>query len=87
MFSNFDAYIGPGTSVSDRMANCEIHLGLSYPSGIQYSVVSATYYGYAQLDSGVTGKLYTNFFYSSDASKTVSINASRRCVPTMYPYD
>ncbi|EMR63777.1 putative secreted protein [Eutypa lata UCREL1] len=69
-FDAFQTYIGPGTSVADRSKNCQLHLNLQYPGGFQFSVVEATYHGYAQLETGVTGTFLSTYYFSQDAGAT-----------------
>jgi hypothetical protein len=69
-FDQFQTYIGPGIVASEHSKNCQLHLSLKYPGGFQYSVVAATYHGFARLDKGVTGTFLTSYFFSQDASKT-----------------
>jgi len=71
-FDSFQTYIGPDTKPADHSKNCQIHLTLKYPGGFQYSLMSATYHGYARLDAGVTGNFYSTYFFSQDASNTAS---------------
>lgn len=71
-FDAFQTYIGPGTKPQDRSKNCQIHLNLQYPGGFQYSIMQATYHGYAQLDPGVTGQFISTYFFSQDASNTAN---------------
>ncbi|KAK2801970.1 hypothetical protein FQN50_007528 [Emmonsiellopsis sp. PD_5] len=75
-FDAFQAYIGPGTAMSDRSKNCQLHLKLHYPGGFQYSILDATYHGYARLDEGVTGNFYSTYFFSQSAADTASTRAS-----------
>jgi hypothetical protein len=42
------------------------------PGGFQYSLMQATYHGYARLDAGVTGNFYSTYFFSQDASNSAS---------------
>ena len=70
-FDKFQTYIGPGTVQADRSKACQLHLNLKYPGGFQYSVVDATYHGWARLDKGVTGQFITSYYFSQDAGKTV----------------
>lgn len=65
-FDAFQTYIGPGIPVQERTKNCAIHLGLKYPGGYQFSVVEATYHGFAILDQGVTGSFLSSYFFSQD---------------------
>lgn len=75
-FDAFQTFIGPGTTPADRSKNCGIHLNLKYPGGFQYSVVDATYHGWARLDKGVTGTFVTTYFFSQEASKTSTTRMS-----------
>jgi hypothetical protein len=72
-FDQFQTYIGPGTKAADHSKNCQLHLNLKYPGGFQYSVVDATYHGFARLDAGVTGSFITTYYFSQDAAHTVRI--------------
>lgn len=75
-FDNFQAYIGPGTSLKDHSKNCNLLITLKYPSGYSYGVVSSTYHGYAQLEPGVTGSFSSIYFLSSLLSSTFSTSTS-----------
>lgn len=65
-FDAFQTYIGPGIPVQERTKNCAIHLNLKYPGGFQFSLVEATYHGFAILDEGVTGSFLSSYFFSQD---------------------
>lgn len=56
-------------------ANANPH-GLQYPTGFQFSTVESTYHGYAQLDKGVTGTFFSTYFFSQDASATMTTQTS-----------
>jgi len=71
-FDAFQTYIGPGTVPADHSKNCQIHLTLSYPGGFQFSLMEATYHGYARLDAGVTGSFFSTYYFSQNASNTAS---------------
>jgi len=71
-FDSFYTYIGPGTAVSDRTKNCQLHLNLKYPAGFTYAVIQSTYHGYALLETGVTATFFSTYFFSSDAAKTTT---------------
>jgi len=75
-FDGFQTYIGPGTKTSDRTKNCQIFLNLKYPGGFTFAVLQATYHGYAQLDTGVTGTFLSTYFFSQDASKSTTTRSS-----------
>jgi hypothetical protein len=66
------AYAGPLSPVGSRnRRNCAIHTKLRYPGGYQFSVMTATYNGWAKLESGVIGHLTSTYFFSSNPSKLV----------------
>ncbi|KAF2430996.1 hypothetical protein EJ08DRAFT_714005 [Tothia fuscella] len=71
-FDAFQTYIGPGTKPADKSKNCQIHLTLHYPGGFQYSLMTATYHGYARLDPTVTGSFLSTYYFSQDASRSAS---------------
>lgn len=75
-FDDFQAYIGPGTSLADRSKSCKLLITLKYPPGYSFGVVSSTYHGYAQLDSGVTGSFSSIYFLTSLLSTTFSTSTS-----------
>lgn len=66
-FDAFQTYIGPGVPPQEHTKNCAIHLQLKYPGGYQFSLVEATYHGFAILDEGVTGSFLSSYFFSQDA--------------------
>lgn len=77
-FDAFQAYIGPGTSITDRSKTCNLLITLKFPLSYSFSVISATYHGYAQLDPGVTGSFRSTYLLSSllsgaSASTSVSV--------------
>jgi len=71
-FDSFQATIGPRNNPNDKQKNCQLHLGLRYPSGFQVSVMSATYHGYVRLDPGVSGNFISSYYFSQDAGRTAS---------------
>ncbi|KAK4451331.1 hypothetical protein QBC34DRAFT_378186 [Podospora aff. communis PSN243] len=62
-FDEFQTYVGRRYPASDRDKNCQIRLNLFYPGGYTFAVLDATYHGYAQLDSGVSGSLSTSYSF------------------------
>jgi len=75
-FDQFQTYIGPGISPTEKSKNCQLHLSLKYPGGFQFSVLDSTYHGYAQLDQGVTGNFYSTYYFSQDAQATTTTQTS-----------
>jgi len=70
IFDQYSASIGPGVSVNDQRKNCQLNFALLYPSGFQYSVFSADYRGYADLDAGVTGTMKSTYYFSGQPTQT-----------------
>lgn len=62
--------------MADRSKSCNLIITLKYPAAYSFAVVSSTYHGYAQLDSGVTGKFSSTYFFSSLLSATFSTSTS-----------
>lgn len=75
-FDAFQTYIGPTAKQADKTKQCQIHLSLQYPGGFQYSVVDATYHGWARLDPGVTGTFVSSYFFSQAASQTCTTRST-----------
>ncbi|KAH7410943.1 hypothetical protein BKA64DRAFT_741572 [Cadophora sp. MPI-SDFR-AT-0126] len=75
-FDAFQTYIGPTAAQADKTKQCQIHLSLQYPGGFQYSVVDATYHGWARLDPGVTGTFVSSYFFSQAASQTCTTRST-----------
>jgi hypothetical protein len=44
--------------------NCQINIGLQFSPGYQYSVYSADYQGWGDLDAGVKGLVKSNYYFS-----------------------
>jgi len=61
--------IGPGISVEESRKNCQINVELFFQPGFQYSVYSADYTGYANLESGVQGEIKSSYYFSGDAKQ------------------
>jgi len=75
-FDSFQAYIGPTAAQADKTKQCQIHLSLNYPGGLHFTVLDATYHGWARLDDGVTGTFISTYFFSQDASHTAQSRES-----------
>jgi hypothetical protein len=75
-FDGFQTYVGPGTTIKDHTHNCQLHLGLNYPQGYSFSVIDATYHGYAQLDAGTSATFYSTYYFSASAAQTTTTTSS-----------
>lgn len=63
---DFTASVGPYTAPDQSRKNCQINVGLQFSSGFQYSVVSADYSGWGDLDAGVKGTVKANYYFSGE---------------------
>jgi len=72
IFDDYVASIGPGIAVTENRKNCQLNIDLLYPGGFQYSVFSADYRGYADLDSGVSGVIKSTYYFSGSTAQTSS---------------
>jgi hypothetical protein len=73
LYDSYVAAIGPGTQVADRRKNCQINLDIHYPNGFQYSLFSADYRGFEDLDGGVTGEQVATYYFSGQQSQVRTI--------------
>jgi hypothetical protein len=64
LFDNYVASIGPGTLPADHRKNCQMNLDIHYPHGWQYSLFTADYRGFEDLDKGVTGQQVATYYFS-----------------------
>lgn len=66
----YDAYvasIGPNVPVTEQRKNCQLTVELEYPGGFQYSIMSADYRGYANIEKGVSGTLKSTYYFAGQA--------------------
>jgi len=69
IFDSYIAQLGKGIAPAQNRKNCQINFDLIYPSGFQYSVFSADYRGYANLEKGVTGQVKSTYYFSGSANQ------------------
>ncbi|EAT81105.2 hypothetical protein SNOG_11397 [Parastagonospora nodorum SN15] len=65
----FTARVGSRADATDSRKNCQLNLKLSYDSGFSFSVYSADYTGWADLDSGVTGTVKASYYFSGETEQ------------------
>ncbi|KAF3937973.1 hypothetical protein ABW19_dt0204534 [Dactylella cylindrospora] len=70
IFDQYVASVGPGVPVTESRKNCQLNVHLRYPGGWQYSIFSATYRGYASLQSGQFGTQKSTYYFSGDSHQT-----------------
>lgn len=66
----FTARVGSGVSVEEARKNCQLNINLEYSPGYSFSIFSVDYSGWADLDSGVTGLLRSNYYFSGYTEQT-----------------
>jgi hypothetical protein len=62
--NDFTASVGPNGDPANSRKNCQINLDLQFSPGFQYTVLSADYSGYADIDAGVKGIVRANYYFS-----------------------
>jgi hypothetical protein len=67
---DFTARVGTRADVVDSRKNCQINLKLEYDSGFSFSVYSADYSGWADLDTGVTGTVKATYYFSGSTDQS-----------------
>lgn len=67
IYDSYYASIGPGVAITEQRKNCQLTLELEYPGGFQYSILSADYRGYANIDKGITGTLKSTYYFAGKA--------------------
>jgi len=69
IFDQFIAAVGPGIPITGSRKNCQMTLKIHYPGGFQFSIFSADYRGYAELDKDVTGLQKSTYYFSGSQSQ------------------
>jgi len=61
---NFTAQASPLTAPSDARKFCQLAIDLDFPAGYSYSVISADYRGFAELEDAVVGTQTSLYYFS-----------------------
>lgn len=69
IFDSYVASMGKGISITESRKNCQLNIDLLYPAGFQYSVFSADYRGYVDLDKGVNGTQKSTYYFSGQTAQ------------------
>jgi hypothetical protein len=72
LFESYIAAMGPGIPITEARKNCNIILVLDLPQGLQFSIVSVRYDGFASLESGVTGQQRSDYSFPLFGSRTAT---------------
>ncbi|KAL5120416.1 hypothetical protein ACEQ8H_001706 [Pleosporales sp. CAS-2024a] len=66
----FTASVGPAsTDPASARKNCQLNLALQYDSGFSFSVYSADYTGWADLDASITGSVKVTYYFSGETEQ------------------
>jgi hypothetical protein len=76
IYDSYVASIGPKVALAEQRKNCQLTLELEYPGGFQYSILSADYRGYANIEKGVTGTLKSTYYFAGKAPQVSSFSLS-----------
>lgn len=69
---DFTAAVGPNVPVDQSRKNCQISMNLQFSPGFQYSVYSADYTGWGDLDAGVKGRVKSKYYFSGEVDEVSS---------------
>ncbi|EOA86682.1 hypothetical protein ACJQWK_08419 [Exserohilum turcicum] len=70
IFDSYIASIGPSVAVTEQRKNCQLNVDIEYPGGFQYSILSADYRGYSNIEKGVTGTLKSTYYFSGQTAQS-----------------
>lgn len=74
LFDEYIASVGPGVAATEMRKNCQINVNLHIPPGFSYSIVTADYRGYVQLERGLKATQKTIYYFQGE-TKQVSAGA------------
>ncbi|KAL9096063.1 MAG: hypothetical protein Q9165_001585 [Trypethelium subeluteriae] len=69
IFDSYVASMGSGIAITENRKNCQLNINLQYPGGFQYSIFSADYRGFAELDAGVNGTQQSTYYFSGQTAQ------------------
>ena len=64
LFDEYRPTIGPGSKFSDQFKDCNLKFQVHCPPGYQYTIYKTDYTGLALLDSGVTVKQTSSYWFA-----------------------
>ncbi|KAF2246866.1 hypothetical protein BU26DRAFT_567210 [Trematosphaeria pertusa] len=74
---DFTASVGPNIVADQSRKNCQLNIDILYSPGYSFSVYSADYMGWGDLDDGVKGVVKAQYYFSGQtqtASSTMVLN-------------
>jgi hypothetical protein len=71
IYSNYNAYAGPGVTVNKNRQNCLLNIKVHTPNNYRYSVSQTTFHGYENMGAHCTGYVSSSYWFSSETG-TVS---------------
>jgi len=72
IYSDYDAYAGPGVTVDKNRQNCLLNIKVHTPDNYRYSVSQTTFHGYEQFDANCSGYVSASYWFSTAAQQVTS---------------
>ncbi|KAK1757764.1 hypothetical protein QBC47DRAFT_442812 [Echria macrotheca] len=74
-FDEFQLFVSPGVSVTEKSKSCVAFLGVEYPAGYTFRVSGAVFHGLARLDPFVVASFLGTYGFGG-GNGTVKVNAT-----------
>jgi len=77
IYNNYIAQAGTGLAPTDGRKNCDINISVHIPTNFRYTISQTTFRGFAAFDSGCSGFVQAQYFFSGQtptATATSLIN-------------
>ena len=78
LFDEYRPTIGPGSKFSDQFKDCNLKFQVHCPPGYQYTIYKTDYTGLALLDSGVTVKQTSSYWFAGFISDKPTFQSTWR---------
>ena len=69
LIDKFEPTIGPDTTISNHVKNCNLNFQVNYPPGYQYTLYKYDYTGYFLLEPGDTLKQTSTYWFAGASSR------------------
>jgi hypothetical protein len=70
--SDFTASVGTNVPADQSRKNCQLNIDLQFSPGYQYTVYSADYSGWGDIDSGAKGLFKATYYFSGQQNQVSS---------------
>jgi len=69
IFDQFIASVGPKVPLTESRKNCQLNINLHIPSGWQYSIATADYRGFVQLDPKLVATQKSIYYFQGEVAQ------------------